>query len=204
MSAPGVPRSATHRACAPVASPREYYLRNVAISFSDYLMSAFSNRFDAESRKGTHLLGLLRGAMTKTEADQAELLNGLLFWESDLPQPTTLKDELKEWLRFWQKKYNIPLAAVSLKQCFQQADCDVFPNIAVLLKIACTLPVGSCEAERSFSCFRRIKSFLCNSMGEDGLALMTLNHEMEINLDTICEMFVHKKQEKNVQQVHIV
>ena len=38
------------------------------------------------------------------------------------------------------KKDNV--TAVSLKQCLQQADCDVFPNIAVLLKIACTLPVG--------------------------------------------------------------
>ena len=69
--------------------------------------------------------------MTKAEADVAELVNGLLFWESDLPQPTTLRTELKQWQRFWQKKDNV--TAVSLKQ------------YAVLLKIACTLLVGSCE-----------------------------------------------------------
>ena len=108
------------------------------------MLSDFSNRFDAESRNGAHLLGLLPGAVTKAEADLAELVNGLLFWESDLPQPTTLRTELKQWQRFWQKKDNV--TAVSLKQCLQQANCDVFPNIAVLLKIACTLPVGSCEA----------------------------------------------------------
>lgn len=161
------------------------------------MLSDFSNRFDAESRKGAHLLGLLPGAVTKAEADLAELVNGLLFWESDLPQPTTLRTELKQWQRFWQKKDNV--TAVSLKQCLQQADCDVFPNIAVLLKIACTLPVGSCEAERSFSCFRRIKSFLRNNMGEDrvsGLALMNLNHEMEINLDIISGMFAQKNKRR--------
>lgn len=197
VSAPRVPRSAKHRPNAPSASKKEYYLRNVAIPFSDHLLSDFSNRFDAESRKGAHLLGLLPGAVTKAEADLAELVNGLLFWESDLPQPTTLRTELKQWQRFWQKKDNV--TAVSLKQCLQQADCDVFPNIAVLLKIACTLPVGSCEAERSFSCFRRIKSFLRNNMGEDrvsGLALMNLNHEMEINLDIISGMFAQKNKRR--------
>ena len=90
------------------------------------------------------------------------------------------------------------VTAVSLKQCLQQADCDVFTNIAVLLKIACTLPVGSCEVERSFSCFRRIKSFLRNNMGYrvSGLALMNLNHEMEINLDIISGMFAQRTREE--------
>jgi len=75
----------------------------------------------------------------------------------------------------------------------------VFPNIAVLLKIACTLPVRSCEAERSFSCFRRIKSFVRNNMGEDTvswLALLNLNHEMETNLDIISGMFAQKNKRR--------
>jgi len=46
-----------------------------------------------------------------------------------MPQPTTLEAELKEWQRFSQEKDNI--LAVSLKQCLEEADCDVFPNIAV-------------------------------------------------------------------------
>jgi len=67
VSAPRVPRSAKHRPNAPSASTKEYYLRNVAIPFSDHLLSDFSNRFDAESRKGAHLLGLLPGAVTKAK-----------------------------------------------------------------------------------------------------------------------------------------
>jgi len=78
-------------------------------------------------------------------------------------------------------------------------DNGVFPNIAVLLKIACTLSVGSCEAERSFSCFRRIKSFLRNNMGEDRVSwgiTNDLNHEMEINLDIISSMFAQKNKRR--------
>ena len=39
------------------------------------------------------------------------------------------------------------LCAASLKAC----DPDDFPNLYILLKIAATLPVASCECERSIS-----------------------------------------------------
>ena len=35
----------------------------------------------------------------------------------------------------------------SLTGCLEHADEDIFPNIRTLLRIGCTLPVGSCEAE---------------------------------------------------------
>lgn len=35
-------------------------------------------------------------------------------------------------------------------------DPRTFPNLSVLLKIACTLPVTSCECERSYSVLRRL------------------------------------------------
>jgi len=44
-----------------------------------------------------------------------------------------------------------------------------------------------------------LKSFLHNNMGEDrisGLALMNLNHEMEINLDIISGMFAQKNKRR--------
>ena len=40
-------------------------------------------------------------------------------------------------------------------------------DIKALLRICCTLPVGSADAERSFSCLRRLKTYLRNRMGED-------------------------------------
>ena len=46
--------------------------------------------------------------------------------------------------------------ATAIKEC----DGDHFPNIFVLLKIAYTLPVTSCECERSFSAMRRHRAWL--------------------------------------------
>ena len=40
----------------------------------------------------------------------------------------------------------------TLFECYLAAVKDSFPNIKALLRIGCTLPVGSADAERSFSC----------------------------------------------------
>jgi hypothetical protein len=65
-----------------------------------------------------------------------------------------------------------------------------------LLKILWTISVNSCECERSFSCLKRLKSYLRNSMGEErlsGIALLNIERNFEINLDQIVTDFIVKK-----------
>ena len=55
-----------------------------------------------------------------------------------------------------------------------------FPNIHALVKIALTLPITSCESERSFSQLKLIKTTRRSTMTEDGLsglAMMKINRE---------------------------
>ena len=73
----------------------------------------------------------------------------------------------------------------ALAHCIHAADEDVFPNMRVLLIIACTIPVSSCEEERSFSALRRIKSYLQSTMSSErfaGLALMHLHSDVDIEV----------------------
>jgi len=51
-------------------------------------------------------------------------------------------------------------------QALDICDEEFYPNINMLLKIFCTLPVSTATPERSFSCLKRIKSYLRNSMKE--------------------------------------
>ena len=46
--------------------------------------------------------------------------------------------------------------ATSIKKC----DRTFFPNIFVLLQIACTIPVTSCECERNASVLRKLHNYL--------------------------------------------
>ena len=67
------------------------------------------------------------------------------------------------------------------------ADADVFPNIRELILVGCTSPIGSCEAERSFSALRRVKPYLRSAMTEErlaGLTLMAVHYKQAAQLDT--------------------
>ena len=62
-------------------------------------------------------------------------------------------------------------------EALNKCDSRLFPNISTLLRIMSTIPVTSCEAERTFSALRRrLKPFLRTTMGENRLSSLTLLH----------------------------
>ena len=73
--------------------------------------------------------------------------------------------------------------ASSLKAC----DPDDFPNLYMLLKIAATLPVTSCECEWSISTMRRLNNYMRCTMGESrlsALALMHIKYDLCLSIST--------------------
>ena len=123
------------------------------------------------------------------------------FLEEDLPTPTTMLAELKEWVAHWEKR---PTQShpVSLLGCLQHADEDQFPNVKQLLCVRCTLPVGSADAEQSFSAFRRIKTYLRSRMSQDcnlGLALMHVHHGLHVDTKEICQKYIQANRRRMFQ-----
>ena len=77
----------------------------------------------------------------------------------------------------------------------------LFPNIVVLLRIFCTLPVTVAQAERSFSTLSRVKNVMRSTMCQNRLtSLGTLAVEArlarKVNFETIIEMFAKAKSRK--------
>ena len=73
-------------------------------------------------------------------------------------------------------------------------DCDtkMYPNIRILLQLACTIPVTSCECERSASALRRLNNYMRSSMGKErlaNLALLHIHYEQQINVESVIDMF---------------
>jgi hypothetical protein len=69
---------------------------------------------------------------------------------------------------------------------------DLFPNILTLFHIACTIPVTSCECERSASALRRLHTFYRAAMNEDrltGLALIHIHYGHRVDLDNVVDLF---------------
>ena len=78
--------------------------------------------------------------------------------------------------------------AAAIKEC----DRDHFPNIIVLLQIACTLPVTSCECERSASALKRLNTYMRASMGQErlsSLALIHIHYDQHIDLDAVVDIY---------------
>ena len=83
-----------------------------------------------------------------------------------------------------------------LKHFFQACDSDVFPNINVLLRIACTLPITSVETERENSVLKNLKTYLRSTMSNErltGLALMKIHFQHEMDFDRIVISFATRQ-----------
>ena len=82
-----------------------------------------------------------------------------------MPKPELFSAELRRW----RKRYIVMPAderPSSPAQTIKECDKDMFPNISVLLKVACRLPVTSCECERSASALHSLNDYMRAKMGK--------------------------------------
>jgi len=118
-------------------------------------------------------------------------VKSMLYWEKDIPFPKSLGNEVRRWKTFWQST-NRELPN-NLLLALDACDEDAFPNIHRLLVIACTLPITSAEAERSFSLMKRIKTYSRSPMSEErfsDLAVIAMHYSERFEVDQICQAFV--------------
>ena len=113
-----------------------------------------------------------------------QVIHDLALWEGDLSHPATLKNEIRDWFKLWSDceatgRETLP---TNLLDALCQCDPDVSPCIHRLLTTGCTLPITSCEAERSFSVLRRTMNYIQSTMGRDRLTGLILMH-MHRNID---------------------
>ena len=191
-----IPRKTSiQRNCSniPISSPIDQYKISVAIPLLDSLIIQMQDRFSDEDRHARHLLYLVPSIIVNNAQELSEAAKGILFWENDLPFPfpKSFGNELRRWQTMWQAaEKELPN---NLLSALGACDEDTFPNIHRLLLIACTLPISSAEAERSFSLMKRIKTCTRSTMSEErfsDLAVIAMHHPERFEVDEICEAFV--------------
>ena len=90
----------------------------------------------------------------------------LTLYNDDLPAPRCLDVELELWQSGW--VHNAEEANVNTpEKALVHVNKDYFPNIRFLMMIMVTIPVTSCECERSISLLRLVKSRLQSTMGAE-------------------------------------
>ena len=131
----------------------------------------------------------------KDENAVTSLLNVLKKkWEHILPLPAAFESELFRWSNHWKKQEAMPDESVA-SIIASHADGIFFPNIRELLKILAVLPLGSTEAERSFSCLRKLHAWLRSTMTTNRLSDLSViamhgNTMVALGTDSICRAFM--------------
>lgn len=112
------------------------------------------------------------------------------MFEGDLPSPELLEMELKCWKSRYMsvspdERPSTPAKAI--KDC----NSESYPNIFILMQIACTFPVMSCKCERSASGLRQLNNYMCASIGKARLSHLALHihYDTRIDLDKVVDIY---------------
>lgn len=184
----------TARANTPHNSISDYYKKIITIPLVDHLNSSLTARFDLDSvnvYKGLSIVPFKMLSLIARGIDwKDDFKHVSLFYHDDLPTPLALDAELSLWVTYWQT-YNgaIPsnIASTLKSVCF-----DGFENIKVILRILGTLPITSCECERSISSLRMLKDYKRSTMVDErlnGLALMKIHPEIVPDVQKVIDKF---------------
>ena len=98
-------------------------------------------QFSPSAKVATSLLGLVPSVLCSRNVNLNAAVN---TYTDDLPSPELFEMELTRWRSQYlamEPQLRPASPAVAIKDC----DAALFPNISILLQIACTIPVTSCE-----------------------------------------------------------
>ena len=165
----------------------------------NYLVIFFTDM----SIKCGRLLGLVPSVLCqKPDLDITDVVEQ---YQGDLPSRECMHDEMHRWKGRYMSM-EADKRPSSCSQAIKECDQDIFPNIHTLLRIVCTMPVTSCECERSCSVLRRLSSYMRASMGQDrlsSLALIHIHYGHKIDLDEVVDTFA-KKHPRKIELQNII
>ncbi len=189
---PQVPRTASrqqHRENIEHGSTEEYYRRSIFLPLLDYLIQQMNDRFGSTQMIEAKLINLVPSVITTfTELSYEDATS---FFKDDLPSSSLVPTEVWRWRQKW-CQVDAAEQPATLYTALKACDKDFPPNIHVFLRIACTIPVTSCENERANSVLKNLKTFLRNTMGQErlsSLALMHIHYNLPIDLEDVIDTF---------------
>ena len=130
---------------------------------------------------------------TTSQLKPESFSNILQLYGGDLPCVTSFDVELDLWQTKWMGDAQLAQELNTPEKVLCHADHDYFPNIRTLIVIVTTLPVTSCECERSVSMLKRVKTSLRCTMTEDrlnGLAMLQYHRDIPVTSNEVVEEFV--------------
>lgn len=169
----------------------DFYCSAMFHPFLEDFLTALTDRFENHASNICPLLKILPRNLQSCDIDSVKLVHE--FYQSDLLVPFDVFDgEVRLWKEKWKKVTSYSKSALeSLRSCNSQ----IYPNVFRLLKILSSLPISVASAERTFSCLRRLKTYLRSTMTEDrlsSLALLNVHYKTEVSETDVLTEFKKK------------
>ena len=202
---PVIPRTVmrqAHRNNVPPETPLTYYKRPFIMLLLDTIISEITLRFEKTHCNADKVLCLVPSIICDEDSTKFQQL--VKMYESDLPNPDAVDQELMLWKRKWStvdREDRPDTLAKAIKKC----DEIQYPNLFELLKIGCTLTITSSECARSFSAMRRLRTWLRASMTTErfgSMAIMNIHYNENNDYKEVSKLFFslhpRKLHEKNL------
>jgi len=193
---PRITKRHTYSQNTPDNTVQDYFKVFLFIPFLDSFISQLNDRFinHNEIIQGFQLLFPIAPL---TEQQEKLIKNLAEFYANDVENSSNVLAEVKIWHhQVFKLRVETNLKMVTVIEVISNCNIDLYPNVYKLLKILLTLPVTSCEAERSFSTLKRIKTYLRNSISAsrlNGLAALNIHREITVTTDDIIRELSEKK-----------
>ena len=189
---PRICRMQRNRENHPSDSVAQYWKVTTIIPFLDIVYSELKSHFSEDKHSHYERCALVPEVIiTKSSESLLESCQVLLRkWKHIIPLSSAFNSELFRWQQCC-KSINTSSASMSVTTLLtSHADNRFFPNVRELLKIPAVLPVGSTEAERSFSCLRRLHTWLKTDRLSDLAVIAMHGYTIPITCEQICKRFI--------------
>lgn len=186
-----------------IDNPESYYRITSYNQILDEIITDLNERFNEETLNIYDLNIFLPNCLIKCDDQTIKLKVSnvvskyfKLFGQEKLQLLDTVLGEVSIWKQYWlQTRENVPENVITAsKQCD-----EIFGFVKTFLQILGTLPVSNASSERSFSCLRRLKTYLRNNMTEKrltGLALLHINRHLVVDVNNIINRFALRSNRK--------
>lgn len=132
-----------------------------------------------------------------TEQQEKLIKNLAVFYANDVENSLNVLAEVKIWHhQVFKLRVKTILKMITAIEEICNCNIDLYPNVYKLLKILLTLSITSCEAVRSFSTLKRVKTYLRNSISAfklNGLSTLNIHREITVTTDEIIKQLSEKK-----------
>ena len=152
------------------------------------MISGLECRFSEDKMAHYELFNLMPQVISANEDLQSTESTIIRVWGDLIPFSDMLSMELKRWK---QHCSGITCDKSITELLAQNAVPVFFPNIREFLCTLAVLPFGSSEAERSFSCLRKVQNWLRSTMTEERLGsprvLAIHGFKYPIDVQEVCD-----------------